>query len=49
MSLGNVHNHKREKMAKQQNKKVEEIRISCTLHLLSCLSTAPQADVTQIG
>lgn len=41
--FGQCANHKREKMAKHQNKEAEEIRISCALDFLGCLITAPQA------
>lgn len=43
MSLGNAHNHEREKMAKQKNKEAEDIRINTALDFLGCLSTSPQA------
>jgi len=43
MSSGDVYNQKREKMAEQQKKEAKEIRISCAIVFLGCLTTAPQA------
>lgn len=42
MSLGNMYKNKREKTAEQQ-KEAKEIRISCALVFLGCLTTAAQA------